>query len=449
MKSQPILLSRAALLVCKGIVMKIFTNLSCAVLFCFFTEALLPLRAQPFTKKFIMPFHTCDKSTSSNCNDPINHVTRLAESDNGTQWSLVPGFTPLKGGGIIPPVSVPDLIQRGNKAYLYVPSAVYIYDGSTGKWSSNTTYTITDESGASIRFVDPSPMLDAQGRIVLFFLNSSSSGQGMDPAGCSSYPCTKRFDSAIEVEGSDGKRFVMQSGPRVQIALDGTMLRTGSDPDIYYDGTKYVLYVSAGASTLAFSSATLHGSYTPLIGTTGLLTSIGGVPCGHYDTETKRYWTFVQSNEGGTNVIKRAVHADFSRQLGASDFTTVMSASALGLGSQTNAESPGITLNAWLNATSVQEHLPLPHGELIVSPNPASELVVVKFTLPKSERVSIKVYNALGQEMSQILDAELSAGEHSYQLSTQHLSFSASSTFFVQLKTQSSPFKTIPVQVLR
>ena len=308
------------------------SRLLCTVLFCVFAGIAPPLHAQPFTKKFIMPFHTCDKAISSNCNDPINHVTRLAESDNGTQWSLVLGFTPLKGGGIIPPVSVPDLIQRGNKAYLYVPSAVYIYDGSTGKWSSNTTYTITDESGASIRFVDPSPMLDAQGRIVLFFLNSSSSGQGMDPAGCSSYPCTKRFDSAIEVEGSDGKRFVMQSGPRVQITLDGAMLRTGSDPDIYYDGTKYVLYVSAGASTLAFSSTTLHGSYTPLIGTTGLLTSIGGVPCGHYDTETKRYWTFVQSNEGGTNVIKRAVHADFSRQLGASDFTTVMSASTLGPG---------------------------------------------------------------------------------------------------------------------
>ncbi len=425
------------------------SRLLCTVLFCVFAGIAPPLHAQPFTKKFIMPFHTCDKAISSNCNDPINHVTRLAESDNGTQWSLVLGFTPLKGGGIIPPVSVPDLIQRGNKAYLYVPSAVYIYDGSTGKWSSNTTYTITDESGASIRFVDPSPMLDAQGRIVLFFLNSSSSGQGMDPAGCSSYPCTKRFDSAIEVEGSDGKRFVMQSGPRVQITLDGAMLRTGSDPDIYYDGTKYVLYVSAGASTLAFSSTTLHGSYTPLIGTTGLLTSIGGVPCGHYDTETKRYWTFVQSNEGGTNVIKRAVHADFSRQLGASDFTTVMSASTLGLGTQTNAESPGITLNAWLNATSVQESAQSLISQPIVSPNPASDIVVVKFTLQQPQHVSLKIFNALGQEVSQIFDTELAKGEYTYQLSTQDCARNTSAILFVQLNIQNSTLKTIPIQVLR
>lgn len=420
-----------------------------ALCFCVCVGMVLPLNAdinaQPFAKKYIMPFHTCDKTTSSNCGDPINHVTRLAESDNGLQWSLVSGFTPLKGGGMIPPISVPDLIQRGNKAYLYVPSAVYIYDRTSGKWSSNTSYTVADESGASIRFVDPSPMLDAEGRIVLFFLNSSTSGMGMDPAGCSAYPCTKRFDSAIEVEGSDGKRFVMQSGVRVLLTLDGSALRTGSDPDIYYDGTKYILYVSAGSSTLAFSSSTLHGSYTPLVGTSGLLTSIGGVPCGHYDAETKRYWTYVQSNEGGTNVIKRAVHADFSKQLAASDFTTVINASALGLGAQTNAESPGVTLNAWLGATAVQEHLEESSARMIVSPNPASDLIHVHLTLSRKERVSLKVFNILGQELAQVLDSEIPVGEHSFPVPIPSLS---SGTVFLRLQT-STFSHTQPIQVLR
>ncbi len=412
---------------------------------CSLDSVLCQSSAKPFSKKYIMSFHTCDKSTAT-CGEPINHVTRLAESDDGAQWTSVPTFTPIKGGGAVPPASVPDLVQRGNKAYLYVPSAVYIYDGSTGRWSANTSYTITDESGASIRFVDPSPMLDAQGRIVLFFLNSSSSPVGTDPAGCSTYPCTKRFDSAIEVEGSDGKKFVMQSGSRVQMTLDGTMLRTGSDPDIYFDGTRYILYVSAGQSTFAFSSTTLHGSYAPLIGANGLLTSAGGVPCGHYDTETKRYWTYVQSNESGTNVIKRATHSDFSRQLTASDFTTVLSATALGLPSQTNVESPGITANAWLTASSVAADAGKSEP-LTVSPNPVSDIVNVRFPLATSERVRITLYNIFCQEVAQIFDAQLPAGEHSTSF-IPPISLFPQGAYFLRLQTPTFSH-TKPIQVIR
>lgn len=84
-----------------------------------------------------------------------------------------------------------------------------------------------------------------------------------------------------------------------------------------------------------------------------------------------------------------------------------------------------------------------------VFPNPASGSVTIRFTLTKTEHVSLKIYNALGQEVAQIIEAELGTGEHSYQISTLRQSFSASSTLFVQLKTQNSPFKTVPVQVLR
>jgi hypothetical protein len=237
----------------------------------------------------------------------------------------------------------------------------------------------------------------------------------------------------------------MQSGPRVQVTLDGSALRSGSDPDIYFDGTKYILYVSAGASTLAFSSSTLHGSYMPLVGTSGLLTSIGGVPCGHYDTETKRYWTYIQSNEGGTNVIKRAVHTDFSRQLIASDFTTVINASALGLGAQTNAESPGLTLNAWLNSTSVRDNWQESTAELIISPNPtASDELRVQYTSPKVERVKLSLFNALGQEIALLHDTELLAGEHVFALSSKI----PEGAYFLRVQTHSFSHSKF-VQVLR
>lgn len=80
-----------------------------------------------------------------------------------------------------------------------------------------------------------------------------------------------------------------------------------------------------------------------------------------------------------------------------------------------------------------------------VFPNPVLDNVRVNFTLPKPERVKIALYNALGQELAQILDAEMSTGEHSVQFSTQHL---ALSTVFLRL--QSNTFsQTKPVQVLR
>jgi hypothetical protein len=83
-----------------------------------------------------------------------------------------------------------------------------------------------------------------------------------------------------------------------------------------------------------------------------------------------------------------------------------------------------------------------------IAPNPAQNLVTVKFTLPQSERVSLKVFNALGQEVAQILDETLPTGEHAYPLDTRNLT-QAAQTLFIQLSIQNSTLKTIPIQVLR
>lgn len=83
-----------------------------------------------------------------------------------------------------------------------------------------------------------------------------------------------------------------------------------------------------------------------------------------------------------------------------------------------------------------------------VSPNPASETVIVKFTLTQSERVSLKIFNTLGQEVTQILDETLPAGEYNRLLDMSHWSF-VSGAYFVQLSTQHSTLKTLPLQVMR
>ncbi len=64
----------------------------------------------PPTQRLLMAFHGCAEG-ATDCNNPVNHRIYLAQSENGAQWSLVPGWTPLRG-------SVPDVFRRGDTAYV-------------------------------------------------------------------------------------------------------------------------------------------------------------------------------------------------------------------------------------------------------------------------------------------------------------------------------------------
>jgi hypothetical protein len=85
-----------------------------------------------------------------------------------------------------------------------------------------------------------------------------------------------------------------------------------------------------------------------------------------------------------------------------------------------------------------------------VFPNPTSDLVHIQLALPKMERVSLKIFNAFGQELAHVLDSELPAGEYVYQVSLQNSALNISSgVIFVQLSTSYSALKTLPIQILR
>lgn len=285
---------------------------------------------QPFTKNFIMAFHTCDAA----CTGFSQHYTHLAESNDGTTWTAVPGFVPYLG-------SVPDVIVRGSKVYIYNPGKVKRYNDATGSWEPQASVSVLDSLGNPTSFVDPSPILDASGKIVLFYL--SSAGATGDPAACNPYPCTKYFDSAVEVDGSDGTQFIAQSGHRTSIDLNSAP-QTASDPDIYFDGTRYIMYISKGSSTLALESGVLHGSYSSFAGLSNdLLTNEGGIPCGHFDPVTSKYWTFVHSNVSGNTVVRQGIHDGFSSLV--TGFNTVISGPVLGEPSTTKTESPGFCEN--------------------------------------------------------------------------------------------------------
>lgn len=279
---------------------------------------------------YLLAFHVCDPEVSD-CSDPRNHNVYLAQSDDGANWSVVPGWETYKG-------SVPDVIRRGETLYVYTPGKVRRYDFATETWKLPVRVELTDTESDS--FVDPSLIIDDQDRLVLFYLAGII---GQDPAGCApgETSCVKHFRSATEVEGSDGTQFVADSGDRVQVTIIPPS--TAADPDIFYDGNRYVTYIARGQTIQVYTSQTLLGDYT-LLSTLpdGYLTHVVGVGSGYFDQATSRYWTYGHTFEG---IIRRAVHASLDEFLSDSDFTTVLTGSSIGLGASSWVTSPGFTAN--------------------------------------------------------------------------------------------------------
>jgi len=286
------------------------------------------------TAPYLMAFLGCD-SARSGCNDPRNHSVYLAVSPDGAAWSLAPGWTTYGG-------SVPDVVRRGSTLYIYTPGQLARYHLETGRLDAPVNVTIS--GGSSTGFVDPSPTLDDNGRIALFFLEGRL---GSDPAGCppGQATCTQRFGSATEVDGSDGARFTVDTGTRVQIEVGQGLPYVGaSDPDIFFDGSRWVIYVSHGANTSTWTSPDFRGTY---VKRSDLVTDgSGGIPAGHFDAASLKYWTYTHVPRNGYQIIRRAVHDTLDRKLTESDWTTVLSGASIGLGATFNVASPGFAVNA-------------------------------------------------------------------------------------------------------
>lgn len=286
-------------------------------------------------KTYLMAFHSCEPAA---CSDPKNHTVYLAESDDGGNWSLVPGWVPYSG-------SVPDVIRRDDTLYVYTASPfVTRYNLQTGTLD-RVTVTVTGLPGGSTsEWVDPSLYVDEENRLVLFLMYAPF-GAG-DPARCPTgvTSCTKRFLSATEVAGSAGTRFIVDDGDRATATLTSSG-SSASDPDIFFDGRQYVMYMSHGPSVSVWTSPTLRGTFTMSTTLTdGLLSrQKGGVPAGYFDTPTAHYWTYAHVGEAGKSVIRRAGHPDFNQPIADASWATVLTASAVGLSATASVESPGFT----------------------------------------------------------------------------------------------------------
>jgi hypothetical protein len=76
--------------------------------------------------------------------------------------------------------------------------------------------------------------------------------------------------------------------------------------------------------------------------------------------------------------------------------------------------APGVNFNLSV-ATSVEEDQPLvPSGYVLEQnyPNPFNPTTQILFSLPSNERVTLTIYNLLGQKIAALVDGVMSAGSH-------------------------------------
>jgi len=333
--------------------------------------------AQPFTKQYIMSFHSCAYPA---CGTPQNHTVHLAESDDAESWTLVNNFPSYTG-------SVPDVITRGQKLYIYTPGKVKRYDQNLNQWETNTsTVSVEDSIGNPVQFVDPSAFVNDAGLICLFFLNST--GIAGDPAYCANPPCTAYFDSAIEVLGSDGTQFILQTGHRISYTTNSNFKPT--DPDIFQVGTTYHQYISYGTGTMVYASNQLHGTYTiqPSLPIGYLTTQNAGVPCGIFNPNTQLIHSYGHRNGNIGTEISFAKHADFSSP---PNYSTSFSGQSIGLGN-VQVASPGICSNTFLSTSSSNELLKRYKTKLY--PNPSHGNFTVQ---SDNEIVSYKIVDMYGK----------------------------------------------------
>lgn len=272
------------------------------------------------TQQYLMSFHTCAPG-AADCNNPNNHIVQLAQSADGANWSLVGGWQSYKG-------SVPDVFRRGNTLYVYSTSGLLRVDMTTG---ATTNSTVTLNTGS---YVDPSLAQLPDGRLILFFLPGIL---GQDPAQCAAgqASCVREIKSAVEVAGSDGTRFEVDTGSRVSETITSGAF---SDPDVFFNGAEWVLYVSRGPSVHAYTSTSIQGSYT----FRGIVSNtLGGVPAG-LQLADGSIVTYIHTSSGASTEIRRAATATGVAAIGS--FQTALTAQSLGLGN--HAESPGLAVNA-------------------------------------------------------------------------------------------------------
>ena len=281
----------------------------------------------PPVEKFLMAFHSCVVG-SPDCNNPAQHEVQLAQSSNGTTWTVVEGWQAYPG-------SVPDVLRRNDVLYVISTSGLRRIDMVSGDvYEDRVELVGSDLFG----YVDPSLALLPTGELALFFLPGQ---QGGDPASCGAQPsCTREIRSALEVPQSQGGQFEVNPVAHASVTIDQSC-RGGdcffSDPDIFFNGNTWVLYISRGASTNAWISKDIND---PFDYASKVSDNSGGVPAGIWDPERNTVLTYLSNGQKGT-ILNAASVDGLSVPSG---FTEVVNGAMLPIESFL-VGSPGLAIN--------------------------------------------------------------------------------------------------------
>jgi len=90
----------------------------------------------------------------------------------------------------------------------------------------------------------------------------------------------------------------------------------------------------------------------------------------------------------------------------------------------------------WVSIPGEPRH-PIPLRPVLEQnfPNPFNPVTTIRFYLPKSEKVTLNIYDLLGRKVRTIINGKMTAGEHSVDFNARNF---ASGLYFYRLKTANS-----------
>ena len=276
----------------------------------------------PTADTYLMAFHTCALGTE--CTNPMNHLIRLGSSPDGRSWAQLPGWQPYSG-------SVPDVFRRGDTAYV-IGAGLSRVNMLTGQVTASS-FTVKNAQGADALPRDASFAGQLpDGRLVLVYVPSM---QAIDPASP-----TRSILLATEDKDSDGSSFTYVGDAITITTASLPVPGDATDPDIYWNGSRWVLLVSLGGNAVAYTSANLLGPYEANTQTL-VSQNNGGVPSAVLSTDNSTVFTYVNAGDRdnvsirlGTSVAPPSLISSWSVVIPASQFGTA------------SAESPGVSLNS-------------------------------------------------------------------------------------------------------
>lgn len=189
----------------------------------------------------------------------------------------------------------------------------------------------------------------------------------------------------------------LRKGCRVLAVTSGGAVFAGADSGMYRSDDKTDTWSECtnGLTTKSVRSIVFTRSEEIVAGTAG-----GGVFISNSNGSS---WTPISSGLGNLQVISLAVDSAGRLYAGTAGGGVYRSTqSATGIGTEADRRPPAFELQ--------QNH-----------PNPVTAATTISFTLPERTAAVLKVYDALGREVTSLANGELAAGMHSRQWTAQGL----------------------------